>query len=80
MRRQGRRGPQPATVGVGHVDVSGMQMQLVLDTTREGPALFGLEIFRVADDRVADMGGMDAELVGAAGICLLYTSPSPRDS
>ena len=31
------------------------------------PVRLGLEIFGIADDRVADMGGVGAELVGAAG-------------
>ena len=50
-----------------HDDPAGVKVQLVLHAAGKIPALLGLEIFRVADDRMADMRGMGAKLVRAAG-------------
>ena len=47
-------------------DAARVEVKLVLDAARKIPVL-GLEIFRVADDGMSDMGGMGAELVGASG-------------
>src|SRR5882724_1587428 len=44
-----------------------MEVELLLDPAGEIPALFGGEIFRIAENGMADMGGMSAQLMGAAG-------------
>ena len=56
--------------GCGNDDAPGVQVQPLLDAAGELPVLVRLEIFRIADDRMADMGGVHAQLVGAAGIGL----------
>jgi hypothetical protein len=47
-----------------HHDAAGEEVQAVLEAARQLPVLH-VEVFRVADDRVADMGGMRPELMGA---------------
>src|SRR5882724_11716446 len=44
-----------------------MEVELLLDPARKIPALFGGKIFRIAENGMADMGGMGAQLMGAAG-------------
>lgn len=45
-----------------------VKVQAVLHTTGEGPIDVGFEIFRIADNGVADMRGVDAQLMRASGI------------
>ena len=52
--------------GCGTDDPARQQMQAVLHAARKLPVLL-VEIFRIADDRVADMRHVGAQLVGAAG-------------
>src|SRR5215203_962412 len=67
MRRQ-RRGDvdRPARPRVRDDDAPGQEVELVLEAARQLPVL-DVEVFRVADDRMADMGGVGAQLVGAPG-------------
>ena len=44
-----------------------MKMQLLLDSAREIPTVLGFEILRVADDRMADVGGVRPQLMRAPG-------------
>ena len=55
-----------AAARVRHRDAAGQQMQLVLDAAGQLPVL-DVEIFRIADDRIADMRHVRAQLMGAAG-------------
>ncbi len=47
-------------------DSAGQQVQPVLDAARKLP-VFNVEIFRIADNGMADMRGMGAQLMGAPG-------------
>ena len=67
VRRQRRGHVERAAGGMGNDDAAGVQVELVLDAAGKIPGLLGGEIFRVADDRMADVGGVGAKLVGAAG-------------
>src|SRR6516164_7802854 len=67
VRRQRRGDVERTARRVGNDDPPSVEMQLLLDSAREIPALFRAEIFGIADDRMTDMGGMGAELVGASG-------------
>lgn len=49
-----------------YCDTPRQQVQFVLNAARKFP-VFDVEIFRVADDRVADMRHMRTQLMGAAG-------------
>jgi hypothetical protein len=60
MRRHRCGDVDDALVRMWDQDAARMQMQAVLDTARKLPIGIRLEIFRVADDRMADMGGMNA--------------------
>ena len=53
---------------MGNVDVAGVQVQALLDAARERPVDVVVFILRIADDRVADVQRMHAQLVRAAGI------------
>ena len=67
MRGQ-RRGDVDLAVtrGVRNDDAPGQQVQAVLDAAGQLPVLH-VEILVVPDDRVMDVGGMSAQLMGAAG-------------
>ncbi len=65
MRRERRRHGEAAACGVGDVDGTGMQMQLVRDGA--AGARVGSAIFEIADDGGSQFRQMHADLVGAAG-------------
>src|SRR6218665_2868184 len=77
MRRQRCGNLQAATIRMRNVDMPGMQMQALLDAARKIPVRILDEIFRIADDRMADMQRMDAKLVGTASIRLHF---QPREA
>ena len=66
VRRQRRRDVDHAAARMRHRDAARQQMQLVLHAAGQFPVLES-EVFRVADDRMADMRHVGAQLVGAAG-------------
>ena len=53
------------------LNATGMQMQALLNTTGHFPVL-NVEIFWIADDRVAQMLGMHTQLVRSAGMRLHF--------
>src|SRR5690606_12263229 len=68
---------QDATLRMRYAYAAGVQVQPILDTTREFPIAVGHEIFRISDNWMADVGGMDAQLMRAAGIWL-HLQPGKR--
>ena len=62
----GALGIDCAATRMRHHDAAGQEMQLVLHAARQLPVLHR-KIFRIADDRMADMGHVSAKLMGAAG-------------
>src|SRR5262249_17668923 len=66
MRRQRRRYVNDTTARMWHRDTARDEMQAVLQSAWKFPVLL-VEIFRVADDRVADVGHMGGTLMGAPG-------------
>src|SRR5690606_27246568 len=57
---------------VRDTDAARMEMQSVLNAAGKIPVGVGLEIFGIADDRTADIGRMDPQLVSATGMRLHF--------
>ena len=66
MRRQRRGHVDHAAARMRQRDAARQQMQFVLHPARQLPVL-DLKIFRIADDRIADMRHVGAQLMRAAG-------------